>query len=210
MFRDLRAIGATAPAPQVERVRKFYDPILEKRYEHASVRAHDLLHLEQIAGNYKSRGRFLADLQLDPPTSTSDLAGPPVKDEDWLVLSTIHSAKGCEWDVVFLIHAADGMLPADMATDSPEGIEEERRLAYVAMTRARDFLYVTWPMRYYHKTRPYTDRHTYAQLSRFITPAVQDAMDKEVVGIEEKSDESAPSSGGKLDIRARIRSRWEE
>lgn len=209
MFRDIRGIGADSPAPQVERVRRFYDPILEKRYEHASVRAHDLLHLEQIAGNYKSRGRFLSDLQLDPPTSTSDLAGPPVKDEDWLVLSTIHSAKGCEWDAVYLIHAADGMLPADMATGNPDEIEEERRLAYVAMTRARDFLYVAWPMRYYHKTRPYTDRHTYAQLSRFITPEVQECMNKETFGVEEKADEVAAPSGEKLDIRARIRSRWE-
>jgi DNA helicase-2/ATP-dependent DNA helicase PcrA len=210
MIGDVRRIEPGTPAPQVERVRRFYDPILAKRYEHASVREQDLLHLEQIAANYKSRGRFLTDLQLDPPTSTSDLAGPPVKDEDWLVLSTIHSAKGCEWDVVFLIHAADGMLPADMATGNPEEIEEERRLAYVAMTRARDFLYVTWPMRYYHKTRPYTDRHTYAQLSRFITPDVQEVMSKEVVGIEEKADETSGPSGGKLDIRARIRSRWED
>jgi len=208
LVAEVRGLGDRSPAPQVERVRRFYDPILAKRYEHASLRANDLAHLEQIATNYRSRGSFLTDLQLDPPTSTSDLAGPPARDEDWLVLSTIHSAKGCEWDVVFLIHAADGVLPSDMATGNEDEIEEERRLAYVAMTRARDFLYVSWPLRYYHKTRPYTDRHSYAQISRFLTPDVQATMEPMTFGIEEIEQPPAdiPPAG---DIRARIRSRWE-
>ena len=122
-----------------------YRDLLKKLYENAEARLKDLENLQQIATRYETRRKFLVDLQLDPPASTSDIAGPPGKDEDWLVLSTIHSAKGCEWDVVYLIHAADGFLPSDMSTGSPEEIEEELRLTYVAMTRAKDHLYVSWP-----------------------------------------------------------------
>jgi DNA helicase-2/ATP-dependent DNA helicase PcrA len=212
MLREIKELESAGPAPQVERIRRFYDPILQKRYEHATLRANDLLHLEQIATGYRSRNRFLTDLQLDPPTSTSDLAGAPTKDEDWLVLSTIHSAKGCEWNAVYLIHAADGIMPADLSTGDEDEIEEERRLTYVAMTRAKDFLYVTWPMRYYHKTRPRTDRHSYAQLSRFLTADVQATMEKVTFGVEETADGKAMDPDGAAtgkDIQARIRSRWE-
>jgi DNA helicase-2/ATP-dependent DNA helicase PcrA len=145
---------------------------------------------------------------LDPPTSTSDLAGPPGKDEDWLVLSTIHSAKGCEWDAVYLIHAADGALPSDMSTGSEEEIDEELRLTYVAMTRARDFLYVSWPMRYYHRWSSFTDRHSYAQLCRFFSTEVKDSMDSVAVKPEEMEHEEFDGSGGG-DVQARIRSMWD-
>ena len=139
-------------------------------------RAADIEHLGQIASRYDTRQQFLTEIVLDPPSSTGDLAGPPVKDEDWLVLSTIHSAKGLEWDAVYLIHASDGNLPADMATGTAEEIEEELRLTYVAMTRARDFLYVLWPLRYY--TRPFgvSDNHSYAQCCRFFTKEVTETM----------------------------------
>jgi DNA helicase-2/ATP-dependent DNA helicase PcrA len=143
LLEDLAASPPLPVAGQVERVRRFYDPLLERRYENPRIRARDLESLEQIASGYASRSQFLAELLLDPPSATSDLAGNPTKDDDWLVLSTIHSAKGCEWDVVYLIHASDGCLPADMATDTPEAIEEERRLAYVAITRARETLAMT-------------------------------------------------------------------
>ena len=109
--------------------------------------------------------------------STGDLAGPPVVDEDWLVLSTIHSAKGLEWKAVYLIHASDGNLPADMATGSDREIEEELRLTYVALTRACDFLYVLWPLRYYTRSNGLSDRHSYAQPCRFFTEAVKETMD---------------------------------
>ena len=88
-------------------------------------------------------------MTLDPPSSTQDLAGPPTRDDDYLVLSTIHSAKGLEWDAVYVIHAADGNIPSDMATKNPAEIEEERRLFYVALTRAKNWLYVCYPFRYY-------------------------------------------------------------
>lgn len=201
------------PAAQVERVRTFYDPIMRKIYENPSVRAHDLENLEQIASTYRSRQAFLTDLLLDPPTSTGDLAGPPVRDEDWLVLSTIHSSKGCEWDAVFLIHASDGCLPSDMATGSRQEIEEELRLTYVAMTRARDFLYVTWPLRYYHKWYKYTDKHSYAQISRFLTPGVVSSMERvthePAKGVDEDISDETPSRSIAEDIRSKIRAQWD-
>jgi DNA helicase-2/ATP-dependent DNA helicase PcrA len=208
LLDDLLATERRPPASDVERIRRFYDPILKKNYPNAKVRLRDIESLEQIAAGYRSRRSFLTDLQLDPPSSTSDLAGTPTKDEDWLTLSTIHSAKGCEWDVVFLIHAADGCLPSDLATGDADEIEEERRLAYVAMTRPRDFLYVCWPLRYYHKMRGFTDRHTYAQPSRFLTKAVQKSMEKVTLDQEAAEDAAAGISGSR-DIGARLRARWE-
>ena len=151
---------------QLSEIRAFYTPILEKRYDQAHVRARDLDQLQQISHNFPTRSALLTDLTLDPPNATQDLAGPPLMDEDYLIRSTIHSAKGCEWDAVFVLHAADGNIPSDMATASDDEIEEERRLFYVALTRARDFLEICFPLRYYHKKR--SDRHTYAQLTRFL------------------------------------------
>ncbi len=205
-------MGIENPAAQIERIRAFYDPLLPKVYDNPYVRTRDLISLEQIASGYESRRLFLVDLQLDPPSSTADLAGIPTKDEDWLVLSTIHSAKGCEWDAVYLIHAADGFLPSDLSTGSEEEIEEERRLTYVALTRAKDFLYVTWPLRYYHKWYAPSDRHTYTQLSRFLTADVLRTLE-EVNGAGESP--GAPTDGAEppfdieLDVAERVRQMWE-
>jgi DNA helicase-2/ATP-dependent DNA helicase PcrA len=124
-----------------------------------------------MAAGYLARSRFLAELTLDPPTSTGDLAGPPHLDDDFLVLSTIHSAKGGEWQVVHLIHASDGNIPSDMALGSSEEVEEERRLLYVAFTRARDTLVVSYPLRYYLRRNALDDAHSYAQPSRFVRAA---------------------------------------
>jgi DNA helicase-2/ATP-dependent DNA helicase PcrA len=172
----MRPTGHTDPPPlaaQIERLRRFYEPIFEHKYDHARLRIRDIEQLEQIASGYRSRTSFITDLALDPPSATSDLAGPPWLDDDWLTLSTIHSAKGCEWDVVHVIHAADGMIPSDMSTQDETSIDEERRLFYVAMTRAKDHLYVYFPLRYYHKRYALGDTHGYAQLTRFITPDVK-------------------------------------
>lgn len=176
-LEPLPAVPPLSAAPplsaQVERIRQFYEPVFERTYENPKVRLRDLEQLEQIAAGYRSRNRFITDLTLDPPTSTSDLAGAPYLDEDYLILSTIHSAKGCEWDVVHIIHAADGMIPSDMSTGDTEGVDEERRLFYVAMTRAKDNLYVYFPIRYYHTKSRMGDAHSYAQITRFISPAVK-------------------------------------
>lgn len=208
LMKELCRLGRTQPAVQVEHVRGFYAPLIPKLYDNPVPRTHDLESLEQIASGYRSRRKFLTDLQLDPPSSTSDLAGPPSRDEDWLVLSTIHSAKGCEWDTVFLIHAADGFLPSDMATGNDEEIEEEMRLTYVAMTRARDFLYVTRPLRYYHKWRALGDAHSYAQLCRFFSKEITATM--ETVHLDQgEEDDLADTASSSRDIRADIRSMWD-
>ena len=111
--------------------------------------------------------------QLDPPEATSDLAGTPLLDEDYLILSTIHSAKGQEWTAVFVLNAVDGCIPSDLATGTGEEIEEERRLLYVAMTRARRQLYLHVPVRYYHRPRGIDDAHGYGKPSRFLTDEVR-------------------------------------
>ncbi len=158
------------PAAQVERLGRACVPLFARRYPGtSSVRLADLEQLRAMATAYPSRSRFLAELTLDPPSATGDLAGPPHLDDDWLVLSTIHSAKGGEWQVVHLIHASDGNIPSDMALGSAKEVEEERRLLYVALTRARDTLVVSYPMRYYVRRHVLDDVHTYGQRSRFLT-----------------------------------------
>ena len=160
------------PAVQVERLANACVPLFARRYPGtASVRLADLEHLRSLATDYRSRSRFLAELTLDPPTSTGDMAGPPHLDDDFLVLSTIHSAKGGEWQVVHVIHASDGNIPSDMALGSAEEVEEERRLFYVALTRARDTLVVSYPLRYYFRRNSLDDAHSYGQPSRFLSPA---------------------------------------
>jgi DNA helicase-2/ATP-dependent DNA helicase PcrA len=176
------------PAVQVERLAQFLGPIIDRRYDAAQARRADLDELSALAGAFPSRSRLLSDLTLDPPASTSDLAGSPHLDDDWLVLSTIHSAKGGEWKVVHIIHASDGNIPSDMALSEPEGLEEERRLLYVAMTRARDALYVTYPQRYFHRRHGLDDAHSYGQPSRFLTAAAS-TFDRTVPSRE---DDDAP------------------
>ncbi|MDD5263932.1 MAG: ATP-dependent helicase [Candidatus Bipolaricaulis sp.] len=209
VFDDLVPLGPKNPEAQVERIRRFYDPLFERTYENPAARVRDLISLEQIAGGYRSRHQFLADVQLDPPTSTSDLAGAPYLDEDWLVLSTIHSAKGCEWDVVYLIHAADGFLPSDLSTGSQDEIEEERRLVYVALTRAKDRLYITWPLRYYHKWYALGDDHSYAQLCRFFTKDVLDTVEDVALAAPEEKDDGGSFYDVDADVRQRMRDMWE-
>lgn len=149
--------------------RLWYEPLMEHLYEDAPIRQADILQLEQIAAGYPSRERFLTELTLDPPDATSDQAGVPLLDEDYLILSTIHSAKGQEWKAVHVLNVVDGCIPSDLGTGSTEELEEERRLLYVAMTRARDDLHLLVPQRFYvtQQTRN-GDRHLYAQRTRFI------------------------------------------
>ncbi len=209
---DLLRAGRESPSLQIERIHRFYRPVLKRTYENPEARDNDIVHLAELARKYRSRKSFLTEIVLDPPVSTGDLAGAPSRDEDWLVLSTIHSAKGGEWDAVYVIHAADGCLPSDMSTGSEEEIEEELRLTYVAMTRARDFLYVLWPMRYYHRKGGMSDSHSYAQCSRFFTPRVVETMEQTVLCEAETTDpaeETSEPDSATQTLRDRLKSFWD-
>jgi ATP-dependent DNA helicase UvrD/PcrA len=183
-----------APSAQVERIRAYLEPVIARKYESAVARLADLDQLALLARGYESRGRFLAELTLDPPVSTADLAGPPALDEDYLILSTIHSAKGLEWDAVYVLHATDGCIPSDMATGDEDELEEERRLLYVALTRARDELTLTYPQRYYRRQRP--DQHMYAVVSRFLdTGEIRAHLDERPPAIDVRDDDVSAVTG---------------
>jgi len=143
------------------------DPV-RARYRDAAVRIADLERLADAAASRPSLHDALVEIALDPPVSTADLAGPPRLDDDYLVISTMHSAKGLEWPVVHLPHLVDGAVPSDMALATPAGLAEERRLFYVAVTRARDQLYLYAPLRMHHHRMARDDRHSYAPLTRFL------------------------------------------
>ena len=164
-------------AQRAEGVLEFVRPLLTTRYPDHPARLDDLDRLVGAAAGSPTLADYVANLTLDPPASTSDLAGPPHLDEDYLTLSTVHSAKGLEWEVVHVIHAVDGAFPSDMALGSNEGLVEEQRLFYVAMTRARDELSVYTPLRMPHHRRALDDRHSYALASRFLDDAALATMD---------------------------------
>jgi len=182
------------PREQIAQLRRALDPIVRRSYHRPDARLHDFEELEHLAAAYRSRGQLVAELVLDPPAGTGDLAGPPLLDEDYLVLSTVHSAKGGEWDAVHLLHAADGMFPSDLATGRPEEIEEERRLFYVAVTRARDHLHIYFPLRYYHRRSGLDDAHHYAQLTRFLPDAARDLFDTRHAGLASPEPPVAPGT----------------
>jgi DNA helicase-2/ATP-dependent DNA helicase PcrA len=205
----LRRNVAEWPA-ELDLVHRWYQPHLERIYDDFGLREADLHQLSQIAGTYPSRERFLTELTLDPPDATSDQAGTPLLDEDYLILSTIHSAKGQEWRSVFLLNTVDGCLPSDLAAGSTGEIEEERRLLYVAMTRAKDQLHLMVPQRFYtHGQRSSGDRHVYAQRSRFIPSQVLECF--ECRSWPASTSEKAASEKRKanpVDVRAKMRRMW--
>jgi len=205
---DLR-VGRSGWPAEVEMARHWYEPHLERIHEDATMRIGDLDQLQQIAAGYPSRERFLTELTLDPPDATSDQSGVPFLDEDYLILSTIHSAKGQEWKSVFVLNVVDGCIPSDLGTGETEDIEEERRLLYVAMTRAKDNLEVIVPQRFYtHNQRSQGDRHVYAARTRFIP--------KSMVPLFEKTSWTAFAPPGvsqavkdvRLDVAGKMRSMW--
>jgi len=193
---------------QLQRVREWYEPHLERIYDAAQVRAGDLAQLERIGSQFSSRESFLTEMALDPPSATSDLSGAPYLDEDYLVLSTIHSAKGQEWDAVFLLNVADGNFPSEFSTGRPDLIEEERRLLYVAMTRAKTDLHLVAPLKYYVTQQSRMgDRHVYGAKSRFLSRAVMECLEQVAYG---EANDAVIRSHGKetVDVAARLRSLW--
>jgi DNA helicase-2/ATP-dependent DNA helicase PcrA len=187
-------------------VRSWYEPHLNRIYEDAQIRAADVAQLEQIAGGYSSRHPFLTEVTLDPPGSTSGRAGAPLLDEDYTILSTIHSAKGQEWKMVRILNVVDGCIPSDMATGAPEEIEEERRLLYVGMTRAKDELDLIVPHRFftYNQTK-WGDRHVYASVSRFIPKSIHVAFERRHWSERPGgSDTRKPKLHSRIDIAANV------
>jgi DNA helicase-2/ATP-dependent DNA helicase PcrA len=196
---------------QLGMVRKWYEPHLERLYGGGSVRVADLEILESLSRNHASRESFLSDLTLDPPDAIGDLAGDPLIDDDYLILSTIHSAKGQEWDVVYILNVVDGCIPSDMAAGSKAEIEEERRLLYVAMTRARDQLHLIQPHRFYTgSSRRNGDRHIYAPRTRFIPDDLLISFDQAAAGEAAAGETAAPGGNSHgVDVAARLRAMWQ-
>jgi DNA helicase-2/ATP-dependent DNA helicase PcrA len=204
----------TGPVPdaaqvsaEIARVRLLYDNILRERYDRVEPRLADLDQLQTIAGGYPDRATFLSALALEPPQATQDLPGGSKDDNDCLVLSTAHSAKGKEWDAVFVIWAVDGWFPSARCLNSEEQTEEERRLMYVALTRARNYLSVTYPLNAYSSRRG--AEYSLDQLCRFIDRGVRDNMER--VALQGDRASIAEDDLGKpplLDLRGLLRARF--
>jgi len=209
MISNVRGGRSGWPA-ELERARRWYEPHLERLHEDVVTRRADLIQLEQIASGYPSRERFLTELTLDPPDATSDQSGVPLLDEDYLILSTIHSAKGQEWKSVFVLNVVDGCIPSDLGTGASEEIEEERRLLYVAMTRAKDDLHLVVPQRFFtHGQNAQGDRHVYASRTRFIPDELLGLFEGTVwPSILAGSTPRDPSQGVRIDVAARMRGMW--
>jgi ATP-dependent DNA helicase UvrD/PcrA len=197
------------PAP-LEQACRWYESQMERRFDDARIRVADIQQLARIAATYPSLERFLPELTLEPPQATSDEAGAPLLDEDYLILSTIHSAKGREWTAVTLLNAVDGCIPSDLATGTGAEIEEERRLLYVAMTRARDQLDIVLPQRFHVGPRfGLGDRHVYASRSRFIPTALLAHFEQlSWPAPASASPAATPPAVAAVDLAAQMRAMW--
>jgi DNA helicase-2/ATP-dependent DNA helicase PcrA len=200
---------ATPWPGQVGLVREWYKPQLERIHDSAWTRMGDLEQLEQLSLQHTTRERFLTELTLDPPVVTGDQSGGASKDEDYVVLSTIHSAKGQEWDIVYVLNVSDGNFPSEFSTGKPEMIEEERRLLYVAMTRARNELHLCAPLKYAVTQQPKDgDKHVFGAKSRFMTDKVLDSCEqialRQMRGVENLREADAAT----VDVVAQLKEMW--
>jgi DNA helicase-2/ATP-dependent DNA helicase PcrA len=203
-------IGDRGWQAQLTEARRWYQPHLERLYDGIDTREADLEQLEQISGRYPTRERFLTELTLDPPSAAGDLAGDPLLDEDYLILSTVHSAKGQEWESVFVLNVTDGNFPSEFATGKPEMIEEERRLLYVAMTRAKQSLSLISPLRFHvTQQRRDGDKHVYGARSRFMTDRLLATLDQRFAGRPEVEGAAfRVRSDKQIDVASRMREMW--
>ncbi len=198
----------TAWPGQLQRVREWYEPLLERLHDAPEVRAGDLLQLERVSTSFDTREKFLTEMALDPPARSGDLAGTPMLDEDYLILSTVHSAKGQEWESVHLLNVSDGNFPNEFAAGKPEQIEEERRLLYVAMTRAKTNLELIAPMKYYVTQQSRMgDRHVYGAKSRFLTKNVL-ACFEQTSWSDERVQDDGRCASAPVDVAAKLRGMW--
>lgn len=199
-------------AAELHQIIAFYQPLLELAHDAVRNRLEDLQQLELMAGRYPTRQEFLSEMSLDPPSSSQTPGAGANADDDCLTLSTIHSAKGLEWDAVFMIHATEGNIPAEQATNSPEDVEEERRLFYVALTRARNRLFITRPERYFFQNRHRRGGSTFSRITRFLPANVQELCERtthgEVMGDLPDSSDSPDARGDTSEIRNRINRLW--
>jgi DNA helicase-2/ATP-dependent DNA helicase PcrA len=203
------AVDSIGWPAELARIRKWYEPLLDQHWDDVAARLADLMQLEQIAGGYGSREQFLTELTLDPPDATSGQAGTPLLDEDYLILSTMHSAKGQEWRSVFVLKAADGCIPSDLGAGSHAELEEERRLLYVAMTRAKDGLELTIPQRFYvHQQAGGGDRHVYGSRTRFIPSSILEAFDERSWTPTRVAATTTAATTQRIDLAARMKEMW--
>jgi DNA helicase II / ATP-dependent DNA helicase PcrA len=208
LYAQLRNPEVGWPA-DLELAKAWYLPQLERIHDDAQVRKLDVDQLVRLAAGYASRERFLTELTLDPPQSTSDQSGVPHLDEDYLILSTIHSAKGQEWKAVHVLNVVDGCIPSDMATGTQDELEEERRLLYVAMTRAKEHLHLIVPHRFYVTQQSGGgDRHMYAARSRFITDAMAEKFERVTWPDSAAGAPAAKPAAPVLQVRDRARAAW--
>jgi DNA helicase-2/ATP-dependent DNA helicase PcrA len=203
------ADAATSWDGQVTRVRAWYEPQLERLYEAAQARRGDLEQLERLAMQYPTREAFVTDLTLDPPQASGDLAGDPLLDEDYLVLSTVHSAKGQEWEAVHVLNVTDGSFPSEFSAGRPELLEEERRLLYVAMTRAKQELHLIAPVRFYVTQQSRLgDRYVHGTRSRFLTDAVLERFERTAWPAGPDVVAPAAAVGARVDVAEQLRRLW--
>jgi DNA helicase-2/ATP-dependent DNA helicase PcrA len=208
VLMGLRKTETGWPA-EIAQAREWYEPHLDRIHEDAETRKADLLQLEQIASGYPSRERFLTELTLDPPDATSDQAGVPLLDEDYLILSTIHSAKGQEWRSVFMLNVVDGCIPSDLGVGTTAEIEEERRLLYVGMTRAKDALTLITPQRFFTGGQhAQGDRHVYASRTRFIPVTLLQFFEATTWPQVSASASERSARQIRVDVGARMRGMW--
>ena len=153
------------PTEKVQMVYDYYYPIFKDHYDDFNKRNKDLEIFLNISENYRSLDSLLADMAIEPVIDSMIDMNETDKEDEFVTLSTIHSAKGLEWHSVFIIHAIDGYFPSVRSSEKIETLEEERRLMYVASTRAKQNLFVTYPMNMYDREAG----TTYSKPSRFIS-----------------------------------------
>jgi DNA helicase-2/ATP-dependent DNA helicase PcrA len=195
---------------QLRAVREWYQPQMERLYDHVHTRVGDLDQIEQLATQYPTRERFITEMTLDPPQAAGDLAGAPHLDEDYLVLSTVHSAKGMEWNTVYVLNVVDGSFPSEFAAGKSDLIEEERRLLYVAMTRAKDELHLCVPLKFpITQQAPTGDKHVYGARSRFMSDKVLKTLKEGVYrGSSFKGDQLSNEDSATVDVSSTLRDMW--
>jgi DNA helicase II / ATP-dependent DNA helicase PcrA len=200
---------ATPWPGQVGIVREWYKPQLERIYDAAFSRTGDLEQLDHLSTQYPSRERFLTELTLDPPSLSSDQSGMAAKDEDYVILSTIHSAKGQEWDNVYVLNVADGNFPSEFSAGKPELVEEERRLLYVAMTRARNELHICAPLKYAVSQQAKDgDAHVYGAKSRFMTDKVLSLFEQTTFRSQRGIESLRAVDAATVDVAAQLKEMW--